>query len=50
MAPYDLVIWFTGYDGQTSIEPADENELETSLHGGSSLSSPHRMSATRRGR
>ncbi len=37
MAPHDLVIWFTGYDWQTPIEPADETQLQAYLDGGGKL-------------
>jgi subtilisin family serine protease len=37
MAPYDAVVWFTGYDWETPVEPTEETELITYLDNGGNL-------------
>jgi hypothetical protein len=37
MAPYDVVIWFTGYDWETPISPTEEVELIAYLDNGGNL-------------
>lgn len=37
MAPFDLVIWFTGYDWETPVEATDETALQAYLDGGGNL-------------
>lgn len=37
LAPYDAVIWFTGYDWETPISPTEELELSAYLDAGGSL-------------
>ncbi len=37
MAPYDVVIWFTGFDWWTTLSAADETELSAYISGGGKL-------------
>lgn len=37
MDPYNVVVWFTGYDWQTPISPTEEAELVNYLNGGGNV-------------